>query len=238
MALGHEVAEVGPTSNFVGNHMTQGAIDMVQALLQMRVKEKIVNVKTPQRIEHGDCNPCAPSPCIQDSCIAAATSQNGAEKSLCIVKWDDISEKETVILLERPYAEDATCSMNLSTMFDTDSVEVQFCITSKTNKILKRYRRKIEKLPFTIAMDRCGCFLGSGTIEEMRASENIANTSIEIQHSDPSTMICILLYKDTHCTKGFTKEADVRSDNATTSLSEAQSHLKALKSLIRKSRSS
>ncbi len=31
MALGYERTELGPTTNFVGNHMTQGAIDLVQA---------------------------------------------------------------------------------------------------------------------------------------------------------------------------------------------------------------
>lgn len=34
MELGYERAETGPTSNFVGNHMTQGAIDLVQAELE------------------------------------------------------------------------------------------------------------------------------------------------------------------------------------------------------------
>lgn len=32
--LGYERAERGPTTNFVGNHMTQAAIDLVQAELQ------------------------------------------------------------------------------------------------------------------------------------------------------------------------------------------------------------
>ena len=32
--LGYERVKVGPTSNFVGNHMTQGAIDLVQAQLE------------------------------------------------------------------------------------------------------------------------------------------------------------------------------------------------------------
>lgn len=32
--LGYERVKVGPTSNFVGNHMTQGAIDLVQAHLE------------------------------------------------------------------------------------------------------------------------------------------------------------------------------------------------------------
>ena len=31
MPLGYEKTELGPTTNFVGNHMTQGAIDLVQA---------------------------------------------------------------------------------------------------------------------------------------------------------------------------------------------------------------
>ncbi|KAI3438268.1 hypothetical protein D9Q98_000703 [Chlorella vulgaris] len=33
--LGYERVKVGPTSNFVGNHMTQGAIDLVQAQLEL-----------------------------------------------------------------------------------------------------------------------------------------------------------------------------------------------------------
>lgn len=32
--LGYEKVEVGPTTNFVGNHMTQAAIDLVQAELE------------------------------------------------------------------------------------------------------------------------------------------------------------------------------------------------------------
>ena len=34
--LGYHRAETGPTSNFVGNHMTQGAIDLVQAELKQK----------------------------------------------------------------------------------------------------------------------------------------------------------------------------------------------------------
>ena len=34
--LGYERVKVGPTTNFVGNHMTQSAIDLVQAHLQKR----------------------------------------------------------------------------------------------------------------------------------------------------------------------------------------------------------
>lgn len=45
---GYERPQVGPTTNFVGNHMTQGAIDMVQMQLQ-RCKPR------PQLLEGGAC---------------------------------------------------------------------------------------------------------------------------------------------------------------------------------------
>ena len=45
--LGFERVELGPTSNFVGNAMTTGAVDMVQALLQFRRK-------TPEAVEERD----------------------------------------------------------------------------------------------------------------------------------------------------------------------------------------
>merc|ERR1712078_851541 len=34
--LGYEKPQIGPTSNFVGNHMTQGAIDLIQSQLSRK----------------------------------------------------------------------------------------------------------------------------------------------------------------------------------------------------------
>ncbi|KAK9829923.1 hypothetical protein WJX72_008670 [[Myrmecia] bisecta] len=39
VVCGYERAESGPTTNFVGNHMTQGAIDLVQAELMQKPEE-------------------------------------------------------------------------------------------------------------------------------------------------------------------------------------------------------
>jgi hypothetical protein len=40
LELGYQRVELGPTSNFVGNHMTQGAIDLVQAELSKSDAQK------------------------------------------------------------------------------------------------------------------------------------------------------------------------------------------------------
>ena len=50
MELGFQHVEVGPTSNFVGNHMTQGAIDLVQAELEKGKKHSRMK-KDPLTIE-------------------------------------------------------------------------------------------------------------------------------------------------------------------------------------------
>ena len=42
MQLGYHHVETGPTSNFVGNHMTQGAIDLVQAELGHKPAGKLL----------------------------------------------------------------------------------------------------------------------------------------------------------------------------------------------------
>lgn len=234
------MAEIGPTSNFVGNHMTQGAIDMVQALLKIRTgKEKTLDVRPPLQIsdqltEHGDevCHGehvlCHQEPCIPSDLEDCST------KSLHIVEWKKISEYQTLILLERPFTEDITSSMTLSTVFDTHFVQVEFSILSKDN--VKKYNRRIDLSKPTVSVDMCGCYLGSGTIEEMRASENLANKTLAVQHSDPSTMICILVH--TPYVEALAEESPRNSKYLTSPVnaSEAQSHLAALKSFIRKTR--
>jgi hypothetical protein len=58
--LGYEKAEIGPTTNFVGNHMTQGAIDLVQAELgQTRLMKSSLQKKIDfvQKVETSkDCS--------------------------------------------------------------------------------------------------------------------------------------------------------------------------------------
>lgn len=231
VALGHEVAEVGPTSNFVGNHMTQGAIDMVQALLKMRTKEKLMDVRPPLRIDDGSVVECAQicnTPCNHE----ADSVEKNEHRTLAIVEWSNVSDNETMVLLERPYSEDITCSMSLSTVFDIHSVDVQFCITSKNGNVLKKYQRKVELAPSEVVIQKCQCYVGSGTVEEMKASENVANKTILIQHSDPSTMICIFIFS-----KGSEQGIHQMLDSkASPSSIEVQSHLAALKSKIRRSR--
>lgn len=241
MALGHEVAEVGPTSNFVGNHMTQGAIDMVQALLQMRVKEKVVDSKPPQRIESGGLPDRGPLPCEDSTCMMINDPQDRSYKSLNIVESREIEVNKTMIILERPYAEDITCSMSLSTTFETRSVDIRFSITAKDGTMIKQYCRKIENVSSNIDVEKCACYLGSGTIEELKASDNIANRTIHVSHSDSSTMICILLH--TVLEEGKKSKAKDVNESAVWNDSPAllsdvhgMDHLAALKSFIRKSR--
>lgn len=231
VALGHEVAEVGPTSNFVGNHMTQGAIDMVQALLKMRTKEETMNVRPPLRIGEGDVVEDTQI-CSHPGILRASSVERNAQKPLVILESSKVSDNETMVLLERPYSEDITCSMSLSTVFDTHSVDVQFCIFSKNGNILKKFQRKIELAPSEVSIQSCECYLSSGTVEEMKTSENVANKTVPIQHSDPSTVICIFIStKESH--QGI---QHILESRASLSSIEAQSHLAALKSMIRKSR--
>ncbi|KAK9862831.1 hypothetical protein WJX84_001247 [Apatococcus fuscideae] len=54
MPLGYEKTELGPTTNFVGNHMTQGAIDLVQADLMPLEAVRGLHDDAQQAMDRGD----------------------------------------------------------------------------------------------------------------------------------------------------------------------------------------
>lgn len=246
MDLGLEVVEIGPTTNFVGNQMTQGAVDMVEALLQFRRKD---SEKSHAESEEGprllsgpwevkevaaqarEINSVLPLPeKVDESCKMY--------KNLRIVEWKNGVDKD-IVLLERPYAEDVSCSMSLSTSFDQSSVSIDFLITAKKSGLMsKRYRREIKDLPYKVDVDRCRCLLGSGTLEELMGSTclDVANKHVPISHSDDSTIICIVIQKDPSETINQENSAKPAVAMEMSSSVGQSQHLANLKSFIRRTR--
>ena len=237
--LGYEVAEVGPTSNFVGNHMTQGAIDMVQALLQVKHTRHSQENEQPRPLLLSDTseNNSNQEARVQSDIMVVPRApgkeinRDNSHKTLRVVEWrDNMSgdEDTAVVLLERPYAENVhSCTMHLTTSFTATSVNIEYRMVGKDGKIMKKYTYSVDDCD--LVPDQCCCYLGSGTLEEMKASPNLAGADIQVSHSDESTVICLVL------AGGNQKQLQQLQHGA---VSESDTHLSSLKSFIRRSRRS
>ena len=245
MELGYEEAEVGPTSNFVGNHMTQGAIDMVQALLTMKTnpsKDTDTTTSGPRLLKHGEvvqghaCKDMPSQPLdivtMGDGLLESKSNhQDGIYRSLDIVEWDQ-DDDAVGSIFQRPYSEDVSVSMSLSTSFTDTKVTVSYLITTKDGTTIREYRKEIDPLHSHIDPTKSACHLGGGTIDEMRASPNLLGQSIPVSHSHPSTMICLVLQKsEPGCEwKALEQESSLRLPH------DSRNDLKDLKSFIRSNR--
>jgi hypothetical protein len=236
--LGYEVVELGPTSNFVGNQMTQGAVDMVQALLQFRrkVPEQSDGTGEGPRLLTGDEEVKAAAALAKRAHTALPVPPSTADPSadhrqLKIVEWQNMPDR-ALVLLERPYAEDVASTMTLSTKFERSKVSIDFVVASKDGtQELKRYKREIADLAYGLDVDRCRCLMGSGTLEELKASSSVdyANRTVSIGHSDESTVICIVLQKSAQDDDGM-HVSPVVVDG------QSAGHLDSLRKLIRQRR--
>lgn len=255
MELGYEEAEVGPTSNFVGNHMTQGAIDMVQALLNMKTnpaKDRDEKASGPRLLKHGEDAPKQPP--VRDipsqtldivttndarkTTIQIKDHQNSVYKSLDIAEWYQ-DEDAVVIIFQRPYSEDVSVSMSLSTTFSETKVTVSYLLTTKDGMKIKEYRKEIDPLHRPIDPSKSACHLGGGTLDEMRASPNLVGQCIPVSHSHPSTMICLVLHKlEPSCEwKALEQESSQHTEEFSLRLPhDPRNNLKDLKSFIRSNR--
>jgi hypothetical protein len=138
--LGYEVAEVGPTSNFVGNHMTQGAIDMVQALLQVKHSQENDEPSRPVLLLPDNSNNLETQIQTDMIVVPRAPGKDCHKKALRVVEWRDNpsgDEDGVVVLLERPYAENVhSCTMHLTTSFTTNSVDIEYRMVGKDGKVI------------------------------------------------------------------------------------------------------
>jgi hypothetical protein len=258
--LGFERVELGPTSNFVGNAMTMGAVDMVQALLQFRRKGSEDHGVNLQEVSEGprllkgqeELEAARAAAASARSALGAldmppvslsgtfATPDTDDFKQLRIVEWNEGHGADpTIVLLERPYAEDDSCTMTMTTSFEPAGLSIDYVITRKDKHgthVLKRYRREIKDLTCGLDVDRCRCLLGSGTLDELLASStvDIKNKAVNVSHSDDSTVICLVLYKN-----GSSEVVKGPPSSATLDLhlnSAQGANLNVLKSFIRRTR--
>jgi hypothetical protein len=231
--------------------MTTGAVDMVQALLQFRRK-------TPETIQQRseDVGPrlLSGKEEIDAAALAAARARAEVEsagpakaiaclsdttlrqRTLRVVEWKDEADR-TIVLLERPYAEDASWEMTLTASIEPTGAVVNYVITDKGGlNELKRYRKEIKELHLDLDVDRCRCLLGSGTLDELLASSSIdvKNKQVRVDHSDESTVICLALQKNR------TEPSDEASGGQllvpVVDGNSEQPNLNALKSFIRRTR--
>lgn len=199
--LGYEEAECGPTSNFVGNHMTQGAIDLVQAELKRKPNSYPRISFAPERISNpAEVLPArlpAPETKSTEKTLHADETQAGWAKALRQVDWSE-DENNITILLERPFTEDLSTSTSLRAHLSESSIEVQYYVKKKshTSEALQ-YRFYVPKLVDDINIEDCGLYLGSGSLEEIKSSSNMLKLgpTCTVSHSDPSTLICLVLAK-------------------------------------------
>ncbi len=246
--LGFERVELGPTSNFVGNAMTTGAVDMVQALLQFRRKtpeaveerdeserprllsgkEEIDAAATAAARARAELGSAGPAEAL--ACLSGATLHH---RTLRIVEWKEEAGR-TVVLLERPYAEDVSWEMSLTASIEPTGAVIDYVMTSKGgSKVLKRYRRDIKDLAHGLDVDRCRCLLGSGTLDELLASSSVdvKNKQIRVAHCDESTVICLCLQRG-----GCERSEPSGGLGVPVVGGNSEANLNALKSFIRRTR--
>jgi hypothetical protein len=199
--LGYEEAECGPTSNFVGNHMTQGAIDLVQAELKRKPNSYPQISFAPERISNPDevLPPRLPAPETKstEKSPCPGEAQGGCAKQLRQVDWSE-DEKYVTILLERPFTEDLSTATSLRADLSESSIKVQYHIKKKrhaSEELVHLFH--VPKLYANIDVENCGLYLGSGSLEEIKSSSNILKSgpTCTVSHSDPSTLICLVLAK-------------------------------------------
>ena len=251
--------ELGPTSNFVGNAMTTGAVDMVQALLQFHRKapEEISDGKEIERpklligkedIEKAAAAAAAARREVESvgkvgtvGALRASSDAISDYRTLHIVEWKEEGDC-TIVLLERPYAEDVTWEMTLSVSIESNRVLIDYVMTGKGGaEALRRYHREIDGVIDGLDVDRCRCMLGSGTLDELLASTSIdhKNKQIRVPHSDESTVICLLLYRDGSQPSSVARgelEASRAVSSGLIENSAETANLNALKSFIRRTR--
>jgi hypothetical protein len=261
---------VGPTTNFVGDAMTTGAVDMVQALLQFRRKvdgedrgecggvppEGPRLLAGPEEVEAAEARARAirDAVCYTSSASSAFPARSQQRKELRIVEWKEEDDR-AIVLLERPYAEDVSCAMTLTTSFEQTGASIDFTISAtkgRTETELKRYRRDINGLAYRLDVDRCRCLLGSGTLDELLSSadggaNDVKNRKLRVSHSDQATVICVVLHRDGE-TDGRARDGrdgdEGRRDGGAGSALRVLNppgcgdELKSLKSFIRRSRRS
>ena len=251
--LGFERVELGPTSNFVGNAMTTGAVDMVQALLQYRRKTPEISQKRSEdegpRLLRGkeeiDAVAVAAASAMAEvgsagpaKALACSSDDNIHQRTLRIVEWKDEMDR-TIVLLERPYAEDVSWEMTLAASIEPTGAVIDYVMTGKRGtKELKRYSREIKDLAHGLDVDRCRCLLGSGTLDELLAtsSVDVKNKQICVAHSDESTVICLSLQKDGSEPSGPSELMGGQLGLPVVDGMNSEANLNALKSLIRRTR--
>ena len=228
--LGFEEAECGPTSNFVGNHMTQGAIDLVQAELKMNQTQyqqmgynppKLIAVASGDvegnlMLKQGNANMNTGNANMnqgKDDDGKEYLAQHKNRKStselfnenndhmvkyLREIEWRQ-DDTQVMILLERPFEEDVTTRMHISSSFTPSSINIAYRIspkryTNKNESKEKTYRYHLQTFSRILA-EQSSCHMGGGTLEEIAASADIAGKEVEVSHSDTSTLIYIVLQK-------------------------------------------
>ena len=199
--LGYEEAECGPTSNFVGNHMTQGAIDLVQAELKRKPNSYPHISFAPERILNPDevlpARLPAPETKSTEKSQYPGKTHGGCAKQLRQVDWSE-DEKYVTVLLERPFTEELSTATWLRADITESSIKLQYHIKKKRHASEELvYLFHVPKLHANIDAENCGLYLGSGSLEEIKSSSNILKLgpTCTVSHSDPSTLICLVLAK-------------------------------------------
>ena len=223
--------------------MTQGAIDLVQAELLCNRLQQLERDR-PKRIDaDANASSCEGKEVPDLGIPLAGTLSNkqpeGATRRLRMVDWTQDSN-EVKILMERPFVEDVSTRTRLDVEIKDTSLRVLYSIHAPKQREKEptvSYELKMEYLNSSIVPQDSGCYLGSGTIDEITSSVNLACGSCDVKHSDPSTVICLVLRKKEPGVAWQSLEHISQKSSATVvSLGAQGPDLVALRSFIRKTR--
>jgi hypothetical protein len=166
--LGYERVKVGPTSNFVGNHMTQGAIDLVQAQLELGRRTALLKLglgdeTQPQLLQ-----------------IAALNAQQSPEapvyQPIHQYQWSDAGNK---VQLEIPVQQlelgDRSCTV-LTCKFTASVLDMQLAVHSKDciTPASRWFRLLANPLHAGVLPHRCQCYVpGMPALPSLPGSDNM-----------------------------------------------------------------
>ncbi|PRW56926.1 HSP20-like chaperone [Chlorella sorokiniana] len=122
--LGYERVKTGPTSNFVGNHMTQGAIDLVQAQLEQPARATLL-------LGAGSTEPQLPRLLDSSETDAAAAVAGAAPRPLQHYRWlDDGGSVRVEVPVDQAQLGCSAAGASVTCTIQADRLELLICAPS------------------------------------------------------------------------------------------------------------
>lgn len=153
MELGYERVKVGPTSNFVGNHMTQGAIDLVQAQLDLCHRAALL------KLDAGDTG--RPQ-LLQTAALSAQPSLEAATfRKIHVYHWSDDGSKVTLDIPVQQMELGDDNHAAVTCKFTASELDLQAVVRSNdpcASPAPQRYRLLVSPLHASVLPHACHCY--------------------------------------------------------------------------------